>query len=31
MQFIVGVLLFVIVLGALDSRLPWPPAKGADN
>jgi hypothetical protein len=27
MQFILGVLLFVIVLGAVDARLPWPPAK----
>src|SRR5580692_4864007 len=24
MQFLLGVLLFVIVIGSLDSRLPWP-------
>jgi len=24
MSFIVGVILFVVVIGALDARLPWP-------
>jgi hypothetical protein len=24
MGFVVGVLLFVVILGLLDSRLPWP-------
>ncbi len=24
MSFIVGLILFVVVLGVLDSRLPWP-------
>jgi hypothetical protein len=24
MAFIVGVVFFVIVIGAIDSRLPWP-------
>lgn len=28
MQFILGVILFVGVLGVTDARLPWPPAKG---
>ncbi|ADW68498.1 hypothetical protein AciX9_1445 [Granulicella tundricola MP5ACTX9] len=27
MQFVVGVLLFVLVVGLVDRRLPWPPAK----
>jgi hypothetical protein len=27
MQFIIGVILFVIVLGLIDRRLPWPTAK----
>ena len=26
MQFIIGVLLFVVVVGLVDRRLPWPPA-----
>lgn len=26
MSFVVAVLLFVVVLGALDARLPWPTA-----
>jgi hypothetical protein len=29
MSFMVGVILFVIVLGALDARLPWPKPCGA--
>ena len=32
MQFIVGVIFFVVVIGVLDARLPWPrsgPKKGA--
>jgi hypothetical protein len=24
MQFIIGVILFVVVIGALDAGLPWP-------
>jgi hypothetical protein len=24
MQFIIGVIFFVVVIGALDARLPWP-------
>jgi hypothetical protein len=27
MQFVLGVFLFVVVLGVLDARLPWPKAK----
>jgi hypothetical protein len=27
MSFIIGVILFVVVLGALDARLPWPRAR----
>jgi hypothetical protein len=27
MSFIVGILLFVVVVGRLDARLPWPSAK----
>ncbi len=27
MGFIAGVLLFVVVVGLVDRRLPWPPAK----
>ncbi len=26
MSFIVGILLFVVVAGVLDARLPWPSA-----
>lgn len=26
MSFILGVLLFTVVVGALDARLPWPKA-----
>lgn len=30
MQFIIGVIFFVVVIGVLDARLPWPrPKKGA--
>jgi hypothetical protein len=25
MSFVLGLLLFVVVLGILDARLPWPP------
>ena len=25
MQFVVGILLFVVVVGLVDRRLPWPP------
>jgi hypothetical protein len=29
MQFIIGVIFFVVVIGVLDARLPWPrPKKG---
>lgn len=28
MQFILGTLFFVVVIGALDARLPWPRSKG---
>jgi hypothetical protein len=27
MSFILGVILFVVVVGAVDARLPWPDAK----
>jgi len=28
MQFVIGVLFFVVIVGAIDARLPWPkPAK----
>jgi hypothetical protein len=27
MQFIVGVIFFVVVIGVLDARLPWPRPK----
>ena len=27
MQFIVGVIVFVVVIGVLDTRLPWPRTK----
>jgi len=30
MQFIIGVIFFVVVIGVFDARLPWPrPKKGA--
>jgi hypothetical protein len=30
MSFVLGVLLFVVVLGVLDARLPWPrPRRGS--
>jgi hypothetical protein len=28
MQFILGVIFFVIVVGLVDAGLPWPPPKG---
>ncbi len=28
MSFILGTLLFVVVIGILDARLPWPSSKG---
>jgi hypothetical protein len=28
MSFILGILLFVVVLGIFDAKLPWPPATG---
>lgn len=28
MSFIVGVVLFVVVVGVLDARLPWPSPRG---
>ena len=32
MQFIVGVLLFVVIVGLVDARLPWPsPRRGGGN
>jgi hypothetical protein len=31
-QFILGVLLFVVVVGLIDARIPWPgPRKGGDR
>lgn len=27
MQFIIGVIFFVVVIGVLDARLPWPRPK----
>ena len=27
MSFILGILLFVVVVGRLDAGLPWPPAR----
>jgi hypothetical protein len=27
MQFVLGVFIFVVVVGVLDARLPWPKAK----
>jgi hypothetical protein len=27
MSFVAGVFLFVVVVGLVDRRLPWPPAK----
>jgi hypothetical protein len=27
MSFFLGLILFVVVIGALDARLPWPRAK----
>jgi hypothetical protein len=29
MQFILGVLFFVVVLGLVDAKLPWPPPRGS--
>jgi hypothetical protein len=29
MSFVVGLILYVVVLGALDARLPWPPRRAA--
>jgi hypothetical protein len=31
MQFVVGVLVFVIVIGFVDARLPWPPPRPKDR
>jgi hypothetical protein len=31
MGFIVGVILFVVVIGMLDARLPWPKPAGAED
>jgi hypothetical protein len=28
MSFVIGVILFVVVLGALDARVPWPRPRG---
>jgi hypothetical protein len=28
MSFILGTVLFVVVIGILDARLPWPRSKG---
>jgi hypothetical protein len=28
MSFILGLILFVVVIGVVDSRLPWPTAVG---
>ena len=28
MQFFLGIILFVVVLGIMDARLPWPSGKG---
>jgi hypothetical protein len=30
MGFIIGVILFVVVLGLVDRRLPWPSAKNRE-
>lgn len=30
MAFILGVVFFVVVVGALDARLPWPSARSRD-
>lgn len=27
MQFLLGVFLFVVIVGAVDTRVPWPKAK----
>lgn len=27
MSFLVGLVLFVVVIGILDARLPWPPGR----
>jgi hypothetical protein len=32
MQFVLGVILFVVVLGVVDTRLPWPrPGRSKDE
>jgi hypothetical protein len=31
MAFIVGVVLFVVVVGMVDSRLPWPSARNREG
>jgi hypothetical protein len=31
MGFVVGVLLFVVVVGVLDARLPWPDPRSRDG
>jgi hypothetical protein len=29
--FVLGVLLFVVVLGVIDARLPWPDSRSRDS
>jgi hypothetical protein len=31
MSFILGTVLFVVVIGILDARLPWPRSKGGSR
>jgi hypothetical protein len=31
MQFIIGTFLFVVVIGAMDARLPWPRSKRGEG
>jgi len=31
MSFFVGLLLFVVVVGILDAKLPWPPARDTEK
>lgn len=30
MQFFIGIFLFVVVLGAADTRVPWPKSEGTE-
>lgn len=31
MQFIIGILLFVVVIGFIDTKLPWPAPRSKDH